>query len=130
VPEIGGRDPLQPTAEDDVVPTSHAHQSKPSFRHQRLWSPCVGAFFGAILALLFSVSRLGPRAFLWFEGKGGETILTPLGNIVRAIVFVTGAFTGSFCERAIHLWYGRWIATAKQRYEAGQDPLWDTELDG
>ena len=50
---------------------------------------------GPFLGLLFWTARIGPSGLLWFEGKGGETIQTPLGRTVVAVLFAAGAVVGA-----------------------------------
>lgn len=57
----------------------------------------VGPMMGPLAAILFSVARVGPRGLLWFEGKGGETVLTPKGRIVVVVVTIAVAFAGALC---------------------------------
>jgi hypothetical protein len=67
-------------------------------RHEVVDSlPFLGALAGPLLGFVFAYARVGPLGLLWFEGKGGETILTPVGRIVDSIVFFVGAIAGIAC---------------------------------
>ena len=63
---------------------------------------------GPLLGVLFSHARIGPAGYFWWEGKGGETFLTPLGRTIFVIVFVSGAITGALCGRVFDAWSGEW----------------------
>jgi hypothetical protein len=56
---------------------------------------------GPLLGVLFSYARIGPAGYFWWEGKGGETFLTPPGRAIFVIIFVGGAIMGAFCGRVI-----------------------------
>jgi hypothetical protein len=108
---------------DGWLSTSSRTAGRPS-------SAFIGALAGPILAVLFSFIRIGPPGFIWWEGKGGETIQTPLGRIILSIIFVSGAYAGCLCGWALDTWYRPRIATAKRGSDAGQGRLWDREIDG
>jgi hypothetical protein len=90
----------------------------------------VGLLAGPVLALFFSFGRIGPPGFIWWEGKGGETFQTPLGQTVLVIISVVGAIAGSLCGWAFDLWYRPGIAAGKLKSDAPSAHLWDRELDG
>ncbi len=90
---------------------------------------CVGALAGPVLGLLFAFARVGPAGLFWWQGKGGETILTPLGRILCSIVFAVGAYAGVLCGLALEAKYRPERPAAKPKSDAPQD-LWDRELDG
>ena len=90
----------------------------------------VGSLTGPVLGLLFTFARIGPAGLIWWQGKGGETILTPLGRIIVSIIIVVGAFAGALCGWAFDARYRPEIAAAKPKSDAPQEHLWDRELDG
>jgi hypothetical protein len=59
--------------------------------------------------------------YLWWEGKGGETILTPLGRIVASTLVIAGAVVGALC--------GWILGTIYQRAMAGRKPNVDRPRD-
>jgi hypothetical protein len=110
--------------------TSDGSPSTSSRTSGRPSSAFIGVLAGPILAVLFSFTRMGPPGFVWWEGKGGETIATPLGRMILSILFVSGGFAGGLCGWALDTWYRPRIATAKRQSGAGQSRLWDREIDG
>jgi hypothetical protein len=90
----------------------------------------VGAMAGPLLGLLFSFTRIGPAGLIWWEGKGGETILTPLGRTIGVTLVIAGAIAGSLCGMAFDVWGRPGIAGAKPKRNAPQEHLWDRQLDG
>ncbi len=68
----------------------------------------IGAMIGPLLGVLLSHARIGPEGYFWWEGKGGETFLTPLGRTIFVIVFVSGAILGALSVRVFDLWSGEW----------------------
>jgi hypothetical protein len=65
---------------------SSALRSKPSLsRGPESYAFIVGLLAGLVPALLFILvfifARIGPRGFLWWEGKGGETVPTPSAGL-------------------------------------------------
>lgn len=61
----------------------------------------IGAMIGPLLGVLFSQARVGSPGLLWWEGKGGETFMTPLGRIIFVILITAGAIVGALCGRVI-----------------------------
>jgi hypothetical protein len=90
----------------------------------------VGALAGPVLGILFTLARIGPAGLIWWQGKGGETILTALGQIIVGIIIVVGAVVGALCGWAFDARYRPEIAAAKPKSGASQEHLWDRELDG
>ncbi len=105
-------------------------RSEPSPSRKPLSYACVGALAGPVLGLLSTSARIGPAGLIWWQGKGGETILTPLGRIFCSIIFAVGAFAGVLCGVALEVRYRREILNAKPKIAAPQELLWDRELDG
>jgi len=91
---------------------------------------CVGLLVGPVLGLLFTCARIGPTGFIWWQGKGGETILTPLGRVFCSIIVAMGACAGALCGLALEARFRREIPAAKPKSDAPQERLWDRELDG
>jgi hypothetical protein len=86
----------------DTAPRSD--DSRPDFgpaRPQRPGLPFLGALIVPILIFLLSQARIGPPGYLWREGgkmeNGGETILTPLGQIIFTIGIMGGGIVGFLC---------------------------------
>ena len=90
----------------------------------------VGSLAGPAVGLLFTFARIGPAGIIWWQGKGGETILTPTGRIIVCIVIVAGAFAGALCGWAFDARYRPDIAAVKPKRHAPQAHLWDRDLDG
>jgi hypothetical protein len=90
----------------------------------------VGALAGPVLGILFSFSRIGPSGLVWFEGKGGGTIQTPLGQIIESIVFVVGSWVGVLFALALEAKYRPDARAARPKSDAPKEDLWDRELDG
>jgi hypothetical protein len=90
----------------------------------------VGALAGPVLGLLITFARIGPAGLIWWQGKGGETILTPLGQIIVSMIILVGAIVGALCGWAFEARYRPVIAAAKPKSGASQEHLWDRELDG
>jgi hypothetical protein len=78
--------------------------------------PVPGLLFG-----LFGFPRIGPMGFLWWEGKGHETILTPLGRIVASTLVVVGALAGALCGWLLGLIYQRAMAGRKPNVDRPRD---------
>jgi hypothetical protein len=78
---------------------------------------------------MFIGARICPAGLIWWEGKGGETILTPLGRIICSIIFALGGIGGALCGWALDARYRSRI-TAKPKTDSPQEHLWDRELDG
>jgi len=91
---------------------------------------CVGALAGPVLGLLFTFARIGPAGLIWWQGKGGETILTTLGRIFCSIIFAVGGFAGALFGLALEARYRPESPAAKPKSDAPQEHLWDRELDG
>jgi hypothetical protein len=96
---------------------------------ERASSAFVGALAGPVLGLMFIWARIGPAGLIWWQGKGGETILTPLGRIICSIIFAMGGIGGALCGWALDARHRPRI-TAKLKTDAPQEHLWDRELDG
>jgi hypothetical protein len=107
-----------------------APRSEPSPNRKPASYACVGLLTGPILGLLFTFARIGPAGLVWWQGKGGETILTPLGRIFCSIIFAVGAFAGALCGLALEARYRPEIHAAKPKSDTPQEHLWDRELDG
>jgi hypothetical protein len=90
----------------------------------------VGSLAGPVLGLLFTLARVGPAGLVWWQGKGGETILTPLGRTILSVIIVIGGFAGAVCGWAFDSRYRPEIAAAKPKRYAPQEHLWDRDLDG
>jgi len=104
----------------------------------------VGALIGPFLGFLFFVARIGPAGHFWWQGKGGETFLTPLGKFILVSLFVGGAYVGVFCGWAIdarsrpgetEVLVPKGTPERKKPSPRGtlnidQDLLWDKDLDG
>jgi hypothetical protein len=113
----------------DATDRFNARLLDPAPRGERASSAFLGALAGPVLALMFIWARIGPEGFIWWQGKGGETILTPLGRIICSIIFAIGGIGGALCGWAMDARYRRSV-TAKLKTEAPQEHLWDRELDG
>ncbi|WP_165226099.1 hypothetical protein [Aquisphaera insulae] len=94
------------------------------------WGAILGLWAGPILGFLYSCARIGPPGVLWFQGKGGETILTPRGRGILSVVFLAGSYAGIFGGWAIASWYRRKFAATKPPCEAMADEMWDRDCDG
>jgi hypothetical protein len=114
----------------DASKTVKAPRSESSLRGKPMSYACVGALAGPVLGFLCSFARIGPVGLLWWLGKGGETILTPLGRICCSIIVFVGAFAGVLCGLALEAKYRPEIPAAKPKRDAPQEHLWDRELDG
>jgi hypothetical protein len=90
----------------------------------------VGALAGPILGILFSFTRIGPLGFLWFEGKGGETIQTPQGRLIESVIWILGSWVGALFALAVEARYRPEARIAKPKSDPSQEHLWDRELDG
>ena len=90
----------------------------------------VGTMAGPVLGFLFTLTRIGPPGHIWWEGKGGETIPTPLGRIICSIIIVAGAFAGALCGLAWEARYRPQGPVAKPKMGVSREHLWDHELDG
>jgi hypothetical protein len=90
----------------------------------------VGALVGPILGILFSFTRIGPPGFLWFEGKGGETIQTPLGRLIESVIWIVGSWVGALFALAVEARSRPEARIAKPQSDPPQEHLWDCELDG
>jgi hypothetical protein len=66
-------------------------------QRKRPSSAFVGSLIGPLLGVLFSEARIGPAGHFWWQGKGGETLLTYLGYTIAVIVIVGGAIGGALC---------------------------------
>ena len=93
----------------------------------------LGLLAGLVPALLFILvfifARIGPRGFLWWEGKGGETIPTPLARIIAIAIFAVGAFGGAICAFVLEVRWRPETLAARPKSEAQREHLWDRELD-
>jgi hypothetical protein len=96
---------------------------------ERASSAFVGALAGPVLGLMFIWARIGPAGLIWWQGKGAETILTPLGRTICSIIFAIGGIGGALCGWALDARYRPGI-TAKLKPDAPQEHLWDRDLDG
>lgn len=111
-------------------PNINAPRSKPSLSGKPATYACVGALAGPVLGLLFTFARIGPAGLIWWQGKGGETILTPLGRIFCSIIFAMGALAGALCGLAWQARHRPRRRAAKLESDAPEEHLWDRELDG
>jgi hypothetical protein len=113
----------------DASKTFDASRSESSLRGKPMSYACVGALAGPVLGLLFSFARIGPVGLVWWQGKGGATILTPLGRTCCSVILLVGAFAGYLCGLALEARYRPEIPAAKPKSDVPQDRLWDRELD-
>jgi hypothetical protein len=90
----------------------------------------VGYLAGPVLGLLFTLARIGPEGLIWWEGKGGQTDLAPLGQTICTVLSVVGAIGGTLWGWAFDARNQPRIAAAKRKSHAWQEYLWDRELDG
>ena len=104
--------------------------SKPSPSRKLASWAFVGALAGPVLGILFSFTRIGPPGFLWFEGKGGETIQTPLGRLIESVIWIVGSWVGALLALAVEGMYRPEARIAKPTSDPPQEHLWDRELDG
>jgi hypothetical protein len=95
---------------------------------ERASSAFLGALAGPALALMFIWARIGPAGLIWWQGKGGETILTPWGRMICCILFAIGGIGGALCGWASDA-RCRFRLTAKLKTDAPKEHLWDRELD-
>jgi hypothetical protein len=98
-------------------------------RGERASIAFLGALAGPVLALMFIWARIGPAGLIWWQGKGGETILTPSGRIICSIIFAIGGIGGALGGWAWDA-RNRRSLTAKLKSDSPQEHLWDRELDG
>jgi hypothetical protein len=57
---------------------------------------------GPLLGVLYSQAvRFSSQGLLWWEGKGGSTVLTPLGRTIFVVLLMTGMIVGAVCGNAI-----------------------------
>ena len=104
--------------------------SKPSPSRKLASWAFVGALAGPVLGILFSFTRIGPLGFLWFEGKGGETIQTPVGRLIESVIWIVGSLVGTLFALAVEARYRPEARIAKPKSDPPQEHLWDRELDG
>lgn len=90
----------------------------------------VGVLAGPVLGLLFTFARIGPAGLIWWQGKGGETILTPLGRTIVSVIMIVGAVAGALGVLALEARYRTEIAAGKPKSDAPPERLWDRELVG
>jgi hypothetical protein len=64
----------------------------------------VGSLIGPLLGVLFAQARIGPAGLFWWTGKGGDTLLTPLGRTIFVIVLMSGVIGGALFGRMIEAW--------------------------
>jgi hypothetical protein len=72
-------------------------ESGPNRLQSKRESAVAGLLVGPLLGVLFTEARIGPAGHLWWEAKGGETILTSSGKTIAVIVIVCGAIAGALC---------------------------------
>jgi hypothetical protein len=62
----------------------------------------IGALAGPLLGVLFfQAVRISPPGPLWWEGKGGSTVLTSLGRTISIVLLITGMIVGLVCGSAL-----------------------------
>ena len=86
---------------------------------ERPWA-FVGALLGPALGILFSFSRIGPPGLIWWQGKGGETIQTPLGRGILSVTVVVGAFASAFLALVLEARYRHEARAVKPKGDAPQ----------
>jgi hypothetical protein len=79
---------------------------------------------------VFTWARIGPVGGIWFEGKGGEMILTPLGRVICSVIFFVGAASGALCGAAFDARCRPGRGGIKTKTDFARERLWDRELDG
>jgi hypothetical protein len=112
---------------------SHASLSKPSPGRERGSYVIPTMLAGLVPTLLFFFAfvyaRIGPAGHLWWEGKGGESIPTPLARTICIAIFAVGALAGGLCRFVLEVRWRPGIPATKPSSEAQQEHLWDRELD-
>jgi hypothetical protein len=104
--------------------------SRPPQSGERASYAVVGVLAGPVLGLVFFMARIGPVGLIWWEGPGGETNLTPLGQFVFRMIIVVGAFVGLLCGLALVATYRPEARARTPKSDTPQEHLWDRELDG
>lgn len=94
-------DAINPYESPDSLAEAPGRAATPHSPARWAW---LGALIGPLSAAVISPGRVGPEHFLWWQGKGGETILTSLGRIVVAGLLIGGSSIGSACGLAIDFW--------------------------
>jgi hypothetical protein len=83
---------------------------------------------GPLLGVAFIMARIGPAGLFWWEGPGGETIMTALGRFVYSMIILVGAFAGLLCGSALVARYHPESRATKPRSDIPQEHLWDRQL--
>ena len=113
----------------DASKSFDAARSETSSSEKQASYAFVGSLAGPAVGLLFTFARIGPAGIIWWQGKGGETILTPRADH-RLHRNSRRGLRGALCGWAFDARYRPDIAAVKPKRDAPQAHLWDRDLDG